>query len=315
MGKYLASQAAATAVVLLVSSFIIFASLFIAPGSPEAVLFGTHVPDPAVRKAVVAKYHLDDPFLARYGNWLKDVAHGDFGTSIAYGQSVSERIRVASGTTFYLVVYAGALIILVGVGLGIVSALRPGRTSTLITILLTIGVAVPTFVMGMLLISEFAVKLGWFPVYGAGSGLADRIWHLTLPAIALACWASALLARVTRASMLGELQSEHVETARSRGLPSSVIVRRHVFRNALIPITTVAGLEIAGLIAGTVIVEQVFGLHGLGQLLVTAVNQKDFPTVQAACLIMVAAFVLLNVLVDVLYRALDPRIRIGGGAQ
>jgi len=157
------------------------------------------------------------------------------------------------------------------------------------------------------------VNLGWFPVFGAGSGFAGRLWHLTLPAIALAFAWVAYVAQITKASVREELSKEHVETARSRGIPAPLIVRRHVFRNALIPITTVAGLTVAGLIAGAVVVEQAFGLNGMGSFLVQAAGQKDFAVVQAIALLLVATFVIANAVVDLVNGLLDPRLRLVKG--
>jgi peptide/nickel transport system permease protein len=315
MLRYLVRQLAVLVLVLAVASFVVFAAMFVAPGSPDAVLFGNQPVQPEVRKAVYEKYHLDDPYLERYVNWLGGVVTGDLGLSIAYRQPVSDRITTAAPTTLFLVGYAGVLIVLSGIGLGTLSALRRGKVDAAVGALTTIGIAIPTFVAAALLTSLFAVNLGLFPVQGPGEGFLDRLWHLTLPAISLAIWASALLARVTRSSMLDELRSEHVMTARARGLPRTIIVRHHVLRNALVPILTVAGVQLASLIAGSIVVEQVFGLNGLGQLLVSSVNQKDLPVVQAVCLIMVAVFVIMNTAVDVLYSTLDPRIRRITGAR
>ncbi len=153
------------------------------------------------------------------------------------------------------------------------------------------GIATPAFVAAIVLITVFAVNLGWFPVFGSGEGFWDRLWHLTLPAVALAFTWCAYVTQITKASVREELGREHVETARSRGIPWPLIVRRHVFRNALIPITTVAGLTVAGLIAGAVVVEQAFGLNGMGSFLVQSASQKDFAVVQAISLLLVTAFV------------------------
>jgi peptide/nickel transport system permease protein len=297
------------ALVLLIASFIIFACVYLTPGTPEQVLFGNRKVSEAARGAVRAQYHLDDPFLARYWYWLTGALHGDFGTSLAYREPVSVRISGAIGTSALLITYASVLIVGFGIVLGSVAALRPGKVDGLVMLATNVGVAVPTFVASTLLISVFAVQLGWFPVFGAGNGLLDQLWHLTLPAVALGLWAVALLARVTRSAMREELRHEHVETARARGIAPRLVVRRHVLRNALIPISTVVGVQTAGLISGAVIVEQAFNLNGLGQLLITAVGQNDFATVQAVALLLVTAFVVVNTLVDLLYLVLDPRVR------
>lgn len=298
---------------LLASSFVIYGSLFLTPGSPDSVLFGNHTVSPAIRAAVNREYHLNDPFFVQYWDWLRNLLHGNFGTSITLRTPVSLRLEAAAPVTVFLVSYASILIIVAGIGLGVFSALRPGKLDTVIMAVTNVGTAVPTFVAGIVLLAFFAVKLNWFPVYGAGGGFINRLHALTLPAVALAVWATAYITRVTRVSMREALQGDPVTTARARGLSPRVIVQRHAFRNALIPVVTVSGLQVAGLIAGTIIVEQVFGLNGLGQLLLSSVESKDFATVQAVSLILVGAFIVVNTMVDIAYTMLDPRIRLGGG--
>lgn len=312
MLRYVGRQLLSMVVLLLISSLIIYGSMFLAPGSADAVLFGNHTVLPAVRRAVDAQYHLNQPFLVQYWDWLTAALHGNFGLSLALRTPVSGRLGAAAPTTIFLVAYASILITIFGVGLGVASALGGRKLDGLIMTVTNVGTSVPTFVAAIILLEVFALDLGWFPVLGAGSGFFSRIYHLTLPAVALAIWAVAYLTRVTRTSMRDELRGEHVATARARGLSEPVVIRRHVFRNALLPIVTVTGLQVAGLIAGTIIVEQAFGLNGLGQLLLTAVEQKDFATVQAVSLILVAAFVVVNTVVDIAYTMLDPRIRLGG---
>lgn len=311
MLRYLGRQLLSMILLLLLSSVVIYGSMYLAPGSADAVLFGNHTVTPAVRHAVEQQYHLNQPFYVQYWDWLRGVLHGNFGTSIALRTPVAQRIATAAPITIYLVIYASVLITIVGVGLGVASALGGRRLDATIMALTNIGTSVPTFVAAIVLLEVFSLDLRWFPSLGAGTGFFGRIQHLTLPAVALALWAAAYLTRVTRTSMRDELQGDHVATARARGLRSSLVIRRHVFRNALLPIVTVSGLQVAGLIAGTIIVEQAFGLNGLGQLLLTAVEQKDYATVQAVALILVGAFVVVNTLVDIAYTMLDPRIRLG----
>ena len=177
--------------------------------------------------------------------------------------------------------------------------------------LTTVLAALPAFVAATLLMSTFSVRLGWFPAFGNGEGVFDRIRHLTLPAIALAGASMALVARVTRTSVRGEVDREHVQTAVSRGLPRGTIIRRHVLRNAAIPITTVAGITIASLIALAAVVERAFSLNGLGSYLVAAAASKDFAVVQGISLVLVTVFVVLNTIVDLLYALLDPRVKLG----
>jgi peptide/nickel transport system permease protein len=314
-GVFIARRIAALLATLLATSFIVYGAVYLAPGSPlDAVTGGRPLP-PATLRAISHEYGFDKPFLVRYWDWLTGVMHGDFGRSIVFRQQVSALIEPRIGTTVFLVVYSAVLILLVGVALGVVSALRKGHTDTVILGATAVGTSTPSFVAAIVLISIFTLQLGWLPALGTGSGFGDELKHMTMPAVALALSGVAYVARLTRAAANDELRREHVDTARGRGIPERLVIRRHVLRNALIPITTVAGLTIASLIAGTVVVENAFALNGLGSYLVEAVGQKDIPVVQAICLILVAAFIVVNTVVDILYAVIDPRIEIGGSSS
>jgi peptide/nickel transport system permease protein len=213
-----------------------------------------------------------------------------------------------------LVVYAGLLIVFLGVGLGLLAGLRRGAVDNVVVAVSTVLAAIPSFVAAIVLISVFAVKLGWLPALGNGSGFGGTIEHLTLPAIALAASALAIVVRVTRVTVRAELGQEHVQTAVSRGIPWPTVVRRHVLRNAAIPITTVLGITITSLFALSAVVEQAFNLNGIGAALVQAALNKDFGVVQGISLLLVGAFVIANALVDLLYAVLDPRVAIGARA-
>jgi peptide/nickel transport system permease protein len=306
MRGFVARRAAMLVAALLVSSFIIFGSLDLAPGDPLATLTGGRTLPPEAVATLRAQYHLDDPFLVRYVDWLGNaVLHGDLGNSIAFRGTVTSLIGARIGTTIALVAYASLLIILFGVGLGVLSGLRRGALDMGIGASTSVLAAVPSFV---------AANLGWFPALGSGDGFVDGIWHLTLPAIALALSAMAIVVRVTRVAVRTEMGREHVQTAVSRGIPYSLLVRRHVLRNAAIPVTTVVGITITSLIALSAVVERAFSLDGLGAALVQAALSKDFAVVQGISLIFVAAFVIANVLVDLLYAVLDPRVAMGSRA-
>jgi peptide/nickel transport system permease protein len=310
MTRFLLRRLGGLVVTLLISSFVVFASLYLAPGSPEAVLFGGRTPTPDARAAIRAQYHLDDPFWRRYVDWLGSLLRGDLGTSVVGHQPVATRVGSAVGTTLWLVAFAAILIIVVGVGLGLLAALRPGWVDSAVSMFAGITVGVPAFVAASVGIAVFAVRLQWFPAFGSEPGFLGRLHSLILPAISLALLASSLVTRVTRASVRRELEAEYVQTATARAVPRRVIIWRHVMRNAAGPILTAGGLQIAALFAGTLVVESAFGLSGLGSLLVNSINQKDFPTVQAVALLMVTAFVLTNLVVDVLHAAIDPRLRL-----
>jgi peptide/nickel transport system permease protein len=297
--------------VLLATSFIVFGLLYLAPGSPLAFILGPRGGTPEQIAAVTAEYHLDDPFFVRYATWLGDILQGDLGYSIVYRQDVSALISGRVPTTLVLVSMAALIIAVVGILAGTYAALRRGWRDQLTSSLAAVGLSTPSFVVGVALISLFAVSLGWFPTFGSGTGGLDTIYHLTLPAIALSVASAAYLARITRAAVLEEGGREHVQTATVRGLGPNHIVRHHVLRNSLVPIVTVLGLTVATLIAGAVVVENVFALDGLGSLLVRAILQRDFAVVQAVILVLVVAFVVVNAVVDVLYTFIDPRIALG----
>ena len=296
---------------LVVSSFVIYSALYLAPGNPIATLTGGRTPTPEAIAILEERYHLNEPFLTRYWDWLVAVLHGDFGVSIPLHQDVSTLIAERMGITASLVLYAAVIILVVGIGSGILAALRPGLIDSSVIIGSTISAALPSFIAAIVLLLVFAVQLGWFPAFGPGAGGLDRIYHLTLPAVALAFASLAIVARVTRASVRDELQREHVQTATSRGIPRHLVIRRHVLRNAAIPISTVAGLTIASLIALSAIVERAFALNGLGSYLIQAALSKDFAVVQGISLVLVMAFVITNTIVDILYALLDPRVKLG----
>lgn len=293
---------------LLVSSFVIFSALFVAPGNPIAALSGGRTLPPESIAVLEERFHLNDPFLTRYFNWLGGVVTGDFGISIELRQEVSDLITARIGTTLGLVAYASLLILVSGIGLGVLSGLRRGGIDTGVLVTTAVAASVPSFVAAIVLMFGLAVALPWFPAFGPGDGFLDVIYHLTLPAIALAFASLAVVARVTRSAVREEMGREHVQTAISRGIPFPLVIRRHVLRNAAIPITTVSGLTIASLIAGAAVVERAFSLNGLGAYLVRAAASKDFAVVQGISLVLVTAFVVINLIVDLLYSVLDPRV-------
>jgi len=300
---------------VLAASIAIYAAMYAAPGDPISVLTGGRQVTPEARAVMVERYHLDEPLPVRYWRWLTNAFRGDFGYSIATREDVSTLIAQRALTTIELVGYASLIIVVVGIAVGVLSALKPGLVDTCALLVTTLLAAMPSFVAALILISVFAVNLRWFPALGEGEGFTGRLEHLVLPAVALASSSLALVARITRTSVRAESKREHVQTAISRGLPASVVLRRHILRNAAIPITTVTGLTIATLIVLVSVVEEAFNLNGLGSTLVNAAQNKDFAVVQAVSLIMVVAFVLINGIVDVLYAVLDPRVSLGTAAS
>jgi peptide/nickel transport system permease protein len=309
MLRFTLKRLAGLLVTLFAASFVIYSSVYVAPGSPESIIFGSRTPTPETRAAVRHYLGLDQPFLTRYLRWLGEVLQGNLGSSMVSQQKVSTLLAHPLAVTSALVVYATLLIVVGGVGLGLLAALRPGSVDALISLTVSVATAVPAFVASGATVSVFAVTLGWFPSYGLGDGFGGWLRSLTLPAISLAIIASGLLARVTRAGAREQLASEHAQTAIARGLSRPRMIRSHVLRNTAGPIISVTGLQIAGLLSGAVVVEQAFGLGGVGQVLINSVQQKDFAVVQAVCLLLVTAFVLINLVADLLVARMDPRLR------
>jgi peptide/nickel transport system permease protein len=298
--------------VMLVTSFLVFSSIHLAPGDPVSFLLHGRPSTPATRAALTEQYHLNDPFFTQYFKWLGDILSGDFGRSAQFRQNITDLISQRLPNTLFLIAYAMILIVIVGLAFGILSALRPGFTDKLVLIGTGAATATPPYVAAIVLIAIFTQTLHWLPSYGAGQGFSDKVTHMTMPAIALALTFSGLLARVTRSAMVEELNREHVEVARSRGVAEGQVVRRHVLRNSLGPIVTVTGTMIASMLVSTSIVETSFSTNGVGSLLISSVTAKDFPVVQVLTLLVVATFLVCNLIVDLLQPLIDPRVTLSG---
>lgn len=315
MLAFIAKRLAMLVATLIVSSFVIYGALYLAPGSPLAALTGGRSVPPEVMAQLEERYHLNEPFLTRWWIWFTNALHGDLGESIPLHQQINTLIAQRAGITIQLVMLTAAIIIIVGVGLGIVGALGRKSVDGGVLLVATVSAALPAFAASVILQFIFGVQLRWVEPLGTGEGFTGRLSHLILPALALAATSVALVARVTRTAVRDELGREHVQTAISRGLPWREVVRRHVLRNAAIPITTVVGITIASLIALAAVVETAFGLNGLGSYLVQAALNKDFATVQGISLVLVFAFVITNVIIDFTYALLDPRVTLGSRAE
>jgi peptide/nickel transport system permease protein len=308
--RFLGIRLAGTAVVLLVLSFGIYCLLYVAPGSVEQTLLGNRPATETTRAAVRAQYHLDDPLLLQYGRWLADAVQGNLGTSIRSGEPVDTAISARAGLTLELAGLGTVLALLLGLPLGVLAALRRGRaTDQGIVTLSVAGLSAPPFAVGLVLLTLLAIRLDWFPVYGAGTGGLDRLWHLALPALALAVAGAGLLVRFTRTALVRELDQDYVVFARARGL-GRVRVLRYALRNCAVPILTATGLVLTSALIGSVLVEVVFALPGLGSLLVDAVSFKDVPVVQGVALLLTLLIALVNLAVDAAYTAADPRVSL-----
>ena len=314
--RRIASKLGALLLTLFLASLLVFFSRFLVPGDPVRFLLRGRKPSAEAVAAVTEQFGLDLPPWQQYLNWLLGMLQGDFGRSLQFRQDVATVVGDRLPVTLGLVVMAGIMIVIVGLAAGVVAALNRGRLADrAVLIFLTVLGAIPSFVGAIVLISVFAVGLGWFPTFGSGEGFLDAVYHLVLPSIALAIVFVVLIGKVTRSSMVEQIGKEHVEVATSRGLTRAQVVRRHVFRNSIGPIVTVSGVLVAGLLVASTIVEAAFGISGLGSLLVQSVNRLDFPVVQAIVLFVVTAFVVVNAVIDLLEPWIDPRAAAGADAR
>jgi len=304
MVRYLVRRLALTIPVLLGVATLVFALIHLVPGDPVQSMLG----ETASQEEVEQLRHtlgLDRPLLVQYKSFLTGLVRGDLGTSFRFGTPVSQEIASRLFRTIQLAVAAMGVAILIALPLGIVAAVYRGTTIDHAAMTLAlVGISMPNFWLGPLLAILFAVQLGWLPVAGTGT-----IWHLVLPSVTLGAALAAILARMTRASVLEELRELYVLAARARGASRVRAVVRHAFRNSLIPIVTIIGLQFGAVLTGTIITETIFAWPGVGRLLIQAINFRDYPLVQGCILFISFTYVMMNLLTDVTYGLLDPRIR------
>ena len=304
---YLARRILAVVPVLFGVTLAVFSMLFLVPGDPIKMMLAEFVTSPDQIAQMRAQLHLDEPLPQQYGRFVANALRGDLGTSIRSRRPVATEIAENVASTAQLALASMAVAIAIGVPLGLLAALfRNTWLDVGSMVVALLGVSMPSFWLGLLMIFVFSLHLGWFPATGGGD-----LWHLVLPSVTLGMIASAIIARLTRSSMLEVLGQDYVRTARAKGLAWWGVVVRHALKNALIPIITIFGLQFGNLLAGAVIVETVFSRPGLGRLIVGGILAKDFPLVQGTVLFVAASYVMINVLVDVAYAFVDPRIRVG----
>jgi peptide/nickel transport system permease protein len=309
-GLFLIKRVAVLIALLVFISFVVFLLLYLAPGDTAQVLLGPKPQSPAALAVVRAQYHLDEPLLIQYWLWLKSALYGDLGRSIRTNEPIVALIGSRLGIDLFLGLYAFVIAIVLGVPLGIVAAVRRRKViDRVIVSMSVVGVSAPPFASGLLLLYIFVVYLHLFPAFGAGHGFLDRLSHLTLPALALALTAMALVLKLTRAGMIGALEQDYVVFARARGLPNRKILLTYAFRNALVPVVTSAGLILGYLLTGGILVEVAFSLPGVGALMIDGVSNKDLPVVQGIALVIATIVILANLAIDILYLIIDPRIR------
>ncbi|MEQ9639983.1 MAG: ABC transporter permease [Alphaproteobacteria bacterium] len=313
MGIFLLKRGMTFLATLWATSVVVFVVLEVLPGDPALVILGVDAPDSAIH-ALREQLGLNRPTWERYVDWVTGVMVGDFGTSYTYSVPVSELILERLQVTVPLALMSMSITVIVALALGIYAASRHGKAGDWgVMIFSQLGIAVPGFWFGILLILLFAVVLKWFKAGGfAGwdAGMLPALQSLLLPAIALAAFQVAVLARITRSSVLEVAREDFVRTARAKGLSRRATLWRHVLRNALIPVITVMGLQFANLLAGTIVIESVFSLPGIGRLIIGAISNRDLVVVSGVTLLLAAMVVLVNFVVDLLYAVIDPRVAV-----
>lgn len=312
MAPFLARKAASFVLTLVLASIVIFFMLAIVPGDPARLMLGINASEDAIA-ALREQMGLNAPAWQRYLDWAFGMLRGDFGNSLTYSVPVSELIAERMVVSLPLAGIALALSTAIAIPVGVFAAARRGKAADASIMAATqIGIAVPNFWFALLLIYLFAVALRWVPA-GGFPGWEDGLWPgvraLLLPAIALALPQAAILARVSRSALIEALGEDYVRTARAKGLTQRATLWRHALRNAMIPVITIIGLQFAFLLAGTIIIENVFYLPGLGRLAFQAITQRDLPVVQNVVMLLVASVIIINFMVDIAYAWIDPRLR------
>jgi peptide/nickel transport system permease protein len=312
MFAYVVRRVLATIPVMAVVALFVFSLLYLAPGDPAAVIAGDQA-TPADVERIRASLGLDRPYLVRFGAWVWDIARGDLGTSIFTNLPVSTMIAQRIEPTLSLMLVTLLLAVTIAVPMGVMAAWKQGTViDRAVMGFAVLGFSVPVFVVGYLLAYIFALELDWLPVQGYtpfSRGLWPWLENLILPAIALGSVYIALIARITRATMLEVLQQDYIRTARAKGVGQRSILFLHALKNAAVPIVTVIGIGIALLIGGAVVTESVFAIPGLGRLTVDAILRRDYPVIQGVVLLFSFVYVLVNLAIDLAYTLFDPRIR------
>lgn len=313
MTGYVARRIVQMAAVLLGVSVILFAVLFVVPGDPvDAVAGEGPRVDDATRARIHERYHLDDPLPSQYAHWLSGLLQGDLGESYRLRRPVTEILGEKLGNSLDLALAAIVCEAAIGVAAGLLAAaFRRSFLGTLVTVATTAAIAIPAFVVALTLQQVFAVRLGWLPLHGRNDGLRS----IVLPALTLGALHAAMVSRLVKASLLEVLSADYIRTARAKGLACWVVVVKHAMRNSLVPVVTYLGVGLGGLLGGAAIVEVIFNWDGIGRAMVTAITAQDNPVVLGVVVYSVVTFVLVNLIVDVVYAAIDPRVRIAGRSR
>ena len=312
---YIGRRALALIPLLLIISFVVFSLVLLLPGDPARAIAGGTTAKESTVEAVRHQLHLDEPFLRQYARWLGNVVTGDLGDSWFEKRSVASEIANRFPVTLSMVLGGVAVALLIGVPLGLLAGTRPGTAvDRLVTGVTSFGVAMPDFWLAIILVTVFAVDRSVLPSSGYvpfGDDPLEWARHLLLPWIAIGVGGSATIARQLRGALADELQSDYARTARAKGVPNRTVIRKHALKNAAMPAVTVLGIQIAYALGGTVIMEQIFGIPGMGSYALQALGNRDLPVIQGVVMLTAVIFLVMNLAVDVVYAYLNPKVRLG----
>lgn len=319
MVKYTFKRLGYVLITLFILSVFVFALIHITPGDPARIMLGADASQEEV-DLLTEQLGLNDPLITQYFDWIAGACHGDLGTSYSRKGSVMSEIGTALTPTIELALLAQILATMIAIPLGIVASKKKGKAADSgIIAFAQLGISIPSFLLSLLLVMIFSVQLKLFPVAGFKTiervGLIGHLKYIVLPVISLALMQCAMLTRMTRASMIDVINMDYIKTAKAKGVKQKVIMYKHALRNALIPILTTIGQSFASLLSGAAVVETVFNIPGVGQLIVSSVTKRDYPMIQGIVLVVSLIYIIINLAIDLLYGVIDPRIRITGKAK
>jgi len=310
--RYVASRLLSAAGVILLVSILVFAIIRLIPGDPVSLLLGENLTNEA-RDQLITKWGLDQPVVVQYLRWAVGMISGDFGTSLSTQESVASLLLERLPATFSLAFFALIIGVVIGIPAGMIAAYRANTmVDGIAMVSALVGLCIPSFWLALMLILLFSIKLHWLPVSGyvsPSTSITGWFTHILMPSIALGAGLAASISRMTRSAMLDVMNQDYVRTARAKGLSERVTLITHTLKNAMLPIITVIGLQLGFLLGGAVVVEEVFAVPGVGRLLIYGIGNRDYPLIQGVVMIFAVSFIMINLVVDLLYSLLDPRIR------
>ncbi|MEG1779301.1 MAG: ABC transporter permease [Oscillospiraceae bacterium] len=311
MFKFILKRVVQLIPILFIVSILIFGMVRLSPSDPVSSMTKGKQITAETRQAIEEKYHLNESYPKQYLIWITSAIKGDLGDSFQFKQSVNSLVSERIGVTVQLVAMSSVLALLLAIPIGIFSAIKMNTfADSFLSVLTLIFVSSPVFLTGIIFLLLFALKFPIFPSFGTGSGFMENLYYLALPALALALNMVALTSRITRSNMIEQLNSNYAQTAIAKGVPGRAVIFKHTLKNALIPIITVTSIQIGSMLVGAVMVENVFALGGLGALLIGGIKASDYPLVQGITLMLVVTFMVINLIVDITYALIDPRIRL-----